>query len=75
MAILQNEVINYLLGLIEQSGHDAPLPSQNELRQKFACSTVTVRKALEKLEKHFSFKKTNKKNKKINLKFKKLNTK
>ena len=50
MAILQNEVINYLLGLIEQSGHDAPLPSQNELRQKFACSTVTVRKALEKLE-------------------------
>lgn len=50
MATLQDEVMNYLLGLIEQSEHDAALPSQNELRQKFQCSTVTVRKVLEKLE-------------------------
>ena len=50
MVTLQDKVINYLLALIEQSQHDTPLPSQNELRQKFDCSTMTVRKALEKLE-------------------------
>ena len=50
MAILQDKVMNHLLALIDQSPHDTPLPSQNELRQEFACSTMTVRKALEKLE-------------------------
>ena len=50
MAILQNEVAKYLLGLIEQGDHDDELPSQNELRKLFNCSTVTVRKAIEKLE-------------------------
>ncbi|MBE6367852.1 MAG: GntR family transcriptional regulator [Lentisphaerae bacterium] len=50
MAILQNEVAKYLLGLIEQGNHSDELPSQNELRRLFNCSTVTVRKAIEKLE-------------------------
>ena len=50
MAILQDEVIAYLMPLIEQGGHGAPLPSQNDIRKKLGVSTVTVRKALERLE-------------------------
>jgi len=50
MAILQDKVMNYLLGLIEQNPHNTVLPSQNDLRRKFDCSTITVRKVLEKLE-------------------------
>ena len=50
MAILQNEIIEHLLTLIEQGRHGDMLPSQNELRKEFSVSTVTVRKALEKLE-------------------------
>lgn len=50
MAKLQDKVMNHLLALIEQSQHDAALPSQNELQQRFDCSTVTVRTVLKKLE-------------------------
>ena len=50
MAILQKEIINHLLTLIEKGQHGDMLPSQNELRRQFNVSTVTVRKALEKLE-------------------------
>ena len=50
MAILQTEIANHLMSLIEQGQHGDMLPSQNELRRQFNVSTVTVRKALEKLE-------------------------
>ena len=50
MAILQNEIIDHLLTLIERGRHGDMLPSQNELRRQFSVSTVTIRKALEKLE-------------------------
>ena len=50
MGTLQNEIIDYLLTLIENGRHGDMLPSQNELRDKFNVSTVTVRKALERLE-------------------------
>ena len=50
MGILQNEIVEHLLTLIEHGKHGDRLPSQNELRDEFSVSTVTVRKALEKLE-------------------------
>lgn len=49
MAVLQDEIVSYLLGLIEHGQHDDMLPSQNQLRDRFQVSTVTVRGALDKL--------------------------
>lgn len=48
--ILQNQVADFLLDLIAKGQHDDLLPSQNELRKRFNVSTVTVRKAVERLE-------------------------
>ncbi len=52
MPVLQEQIVNYLMGLIERGQHDDMLPSQNQLREQFNVSTVTVRGALDRLVAH-----------------------
>ena len=50
MAILQEQVFRYLSDLIANGNHNDMLPSQNQLRERFNVSMITVRMALDKLE-------------------------
>ena len=51
MISLQDMVLQYLSDLIADGKHNQMLPSQSQLCKKFDVSVVTVRSALEKLEK------------------------
>lgn len=51
MISLQNMVLEYLSKLIVDGEHNQMLPSQAQLCKKFNVSVITVRSALEKLEK------------------------